>query len=975
MDRERVMETTRPSAPSLRQSVPGFHGGFVWKAGGIFIALLLAPLKAGEPVHVLIDRAMDAARTGPAVPAADDATFLRRATIVFTGMPPSADEARAFCKDNTPEKRTALINKLASGTPFFRHLAVQLDVMLMERRAEQHTIASHWRLWLEKSLEAGKPWDQLVKEILAADGSDEKTRAVARWLLERQSEPNLLTRDAGRLFLGRDMACAQCHDHPRIDDYLQRDYHGLFAFFGRTSLFQPDTNKPALVAEQAAGDAAFTSVFTKVSGTARPHLPGEKEIAEPVIPEDQQWTVAPNAKDKNLRPVPKYSRRAQLAENLVQNPAFRRNIGNRLWGLVMGRCLVEPPDLIHSGNPPAHPAVLNAAAEGIAAMKFDIRGFMRELALTKVFAQAFDPSPLTPDAQQSLAQRLPAMEAEATRLSDEASRLAVTFTEHTEAMEELQRSVEPVLSEWTKADTATATARKALDAALKAVEAAGAAKTAMTETLQALINAAQAAEKVCATAPQDKELAAALKTFKDKTAATQAALPNADKEIAAKHADAKTKEAAVTAAAQVSLTKKAPADAAKEKVAAAMQGVAGDDAAKQSARVAANEATLRVKEARAMLSYMTAANAAAPFLTVVETTANTLRTAETEVAAQENVMAGAKRDLPALEKAAKDAVVLASSAKAAADAAQAHLNALRDAAGKAVLAAQKLPGDKDIEGASKTLQTKSEAAVKEADAKVKACRDAESNAAKAGAPLSQLKEALAKAEAARTAAEQKLAPLKAAAAEAASRATGVRTALNEAQQKLVAVQTGACSVAGLTSLTPEQFCWSVLKATGAMDQMQEQSAKEWEAKNKPAEADKTDPAKQAARAAAIEQLTLDKIKPHQDQFVRLFGNSAGQPQSDFFATADQALYFENAGQLRSWTQPSGNNLAARLVKLKEPQAVAEELYLSTLTRMPDAGEVDDITSFLSSRPADQRNAAVSDAVWALVTSLEFRFRH
>jgi hypothetical protein len=975
MVREMKMETPRPRAAPRRSSVPGLRNPLMLKAGGLLVFLILSPLRAQEPVHVLIDKATDAARTGPAVPVADDATFQRRAALVFTGMPPSAEEARAFCKDTAPDKRTALVTRLSAAPAFTRHLAVQLDVMLMERRPEMHTKAADWRLWLEKSLETNKPWDQIVKEMLAADGSDANTRAVARWLLERQSEPNLLTRDAGRLFLGRDMACAQCHDHPRIDDYLQRDYHGLYAFFGRTSLFQPDPNKPAFVAEQAAGDAAFTSVFTKVSGNARPHLPGDRDIEEPAIPEDQQWTVAPNAKDKNVRPVPKYSRRTSFAGSMVKSSAFRRNIGNRLWGMVMGRCLVEPPDIMHSGNPPAHPAVLDAVADGIAAMKYDMRGFMRELALTKTFAQAFDPAPLPPDVQQSLAQKLPSLEAEAARLKEEASKLAVTFTEHTEAMEELQRSTEPVIAEWTKADAASAAAKSAHAAALAAVQKAEDAKKPLTETLRTLTEAAQAAEKVCAAAPQDKELAAALKTYKDKTAGTQSSSAAADKEIAAKQADAKTKEAAATAAAQTALSKKAPADEAKQKVATAMQNVAQDDKAKQAARVAANEAALRVKESQAMVAYVNAVAAATPLLAECEKQTAALRAAEKEIAPQEIALSHAKHSLSAAEQAAGDAAAQVTSAKKAAETAKARMEALRDASDKTVLAIQKLPGDKELEGAGKTLQTKFEAAAKESEAKAKSVTDAESASSKAAAKVTELKELFTKAEAARAAVEPKLAPFKAAVADAESKASTVRLALADARQALAAVQTGTSSVAGLTSLTPEQFCWSVFQATGIMDQMKEQSAKEWDAKNKPSDADKADPAKQAARAAGIDQLTFDKIKPHQDQFVRLFGNSAGQPQSDFFATADQALYFENAGQLRSWTYPSGDNLAGRLLKLKDPQAIAEELYLSTLTRMPDAEEVSDIARFFDSRPPDQRAAAASDAVWALVTSLEFRFRH
>ena len=138
---------------------------------------------------------------------------------------------------------------------------------------------------------------------------------------------------------------------------------------------------------------------------------------------------------------------------------------------------------------------------------------------------------------------------------------------------------------------------------------------------------------------------------------------------------------------------------------------------------------------------------------------------------------------------------------------------------------------------------------------------------------------------------------------------------------------------------------------------------------------KADATKQAARSAEIEELTRTKTKPHEDQFVRLFANSAGQPQNDFFATADQVLYFENAGSVRSWTQPSGNNLAARLAKLTDPAALTRELYLAVLTRVPSDDEAKDIASLLGSRPPEQRNTALSDAIWALLTSTEFRFRH
>jgi len=103
------------------------------------------------------------------------------------------------------------------------------DTMLMERRPDKHIKADAWRGYLRQSFAQNKPWDQIVTEILSADGADEKTRPAAKFLLDREMKTDAVTRDLGRMFLGRDLQCAQCHDHPNIEDYLQRHYYGISA--------------------------------------------------------------------------------------------------------------------------------------------------------------------------------------------------------------------------------------------------------------------------------------------------------------------------------------------------------------------------------------------------------------------------------------------------------------------------------------------------------------------------------------------------------------------------------------------------------------------------------------------------------------------------------------------------------------------------------------------------------------------------
>jgi hypothetical protein len=154
------------------------------------------------------------------------------------------------------------------------------DVMLMERRAEKNVKNDEWRKYLYDSIAANKPWNQLAKEVLGADGTDEKIRFATAFYFARDAEPNLLTRDVGRMFFGMDLQCAQCHDHPLIDTYYQSDYYGIYAFLNRGFLFT-DKDKKVFYAEKAEGHVSFTSVFTEEQDKTFPRLPGSRQERPP----------------------------------------------------------------------------------------------------------------------------------------------------------------------------------------------------------------------------------------------------------------------------------------------------------------------------------------------------------------------------------------------------------------------------------------------------------------------------------------------------------------------------------------------------------------------------------------------------------------------------------------------------------------------------------------------------------------------
>jgi hypothetical protein len=354
--------------------------------------LLSLPASAEQPLSDRIDALIAAGAPNSdklAAPVADDAEFLRRAYLDFTGSIPTVEQARTFLADKAADRRRKLIDSLLAGPEFARHFAQVLDVMLMERRLSKANLVAGWQDYLRDSVAGNKPWDQLCREILSSDGADPKTRPAARFLLDRDGEPHVLTRDVGRLLLGMDFQCAQCHDHPLVDDYKQELYYGLYAFLNRTSVVNDAKLKLIVLSEKADGEVTFQSVFdpNKVTKTSLPRVLERPALKDMMPAKGEEYTVKP---DKTVRGVPKYSRRARMGAEVARadSDAFTQNIANRLWAMLMGQGIIHPLEMRHSRNPPSHPELLKMLGDQLAAHKFDLRYLLREMALSKTYQRS-----------------------------------------------------------------------------------------------------------------------------------------------------------------------------------------------------------------------------------------------------------------------------------------------------------------------------------------------------------------------------------------------------------------------------------------------------------------------------------------------------------------------------------------------------------------------------------------------------------
>jgi hypothetical protein len=340
--------------------------------------ILLLTLHA-EPLHRQIDSLL-AAPGKKASPLADDGEFLRRASLDLAGTLPTSRAARAFLTSREADKRRKLIDGLLASPEHPRRMASLFHVQLMERLGDDDA----WLTFLHDAFAKRRPWDEAARDILTAQAG------ASFWLVKRLENYGQnpvdypgLARDVGRLFLGKDLRCAQCHDHLFIDDYKQADFQGLFAFVQPAYLNGKEVRERLVTAR-----TEFTSVFgTKGRQQTGPRVPGGKEVMVPAFEKGKEWLTPPDPR-KRIPGVPRFSPLAEMAREVTASPLFARNLANRLWWAMMGRGLIHPLDLDHTGNPPSHPELLGLLARHLAESKFDVRSLIREIALTDAYQRS-----------------------------------------------------------------------------------------------------------------------------------------------------------------------------------------------------------------------------------------------------------------------------------------------------------------------------------------------------------------------------------------------------------------------------------------------------------------------------------------------------------------------------------------------------------------------------------------------------------
>ena len=291
----------------------------------------------------------------------NDATFLRRVTLDIAGRLPSGEEAKGFLHDDDPQKRAKWIDRLLRSPSYADYFANKWTALLKNRRDDASDITSNFAFhaWVRDSLLANVPYDQLVKELLAATGTVIANPAVA-WY-KRVKEPKQQMEDVAQLFLGVRMQCAQCHHHP-FERWSQDDYYGLSAFFTRVG------RKPTGIQGE---DLIFHN-----RGTAEAKNIKTGKMIPPAALGDLVGNIAPDDD-------PRLTLSQWLSDK--NNPFFAKALVNRYWKHFFKRGLIEPEDDIRDTNPPTNPALLAALEDHFLSSGFDLKELIRAITNSRAY--------------------------------------------------------------------------------------------------------------------------------------------------------------------------------------------------------------------------------------------------------------------------------------------------------------------------------------------------------------------------------------------------------------------------------------------------------------------------------------------------------------------------------------------------------------------------------------------------------------
>jgi hypothetical protein len=323
-----------------------------------------------------------------------DQEFLRRVYLDLCGILPSPEEVEKFLADSQNDKRTRLIDSLLERPEFADFWTHKwLDLLRCNRLNIQIKGSNLYRHWLHDHIARNTPWNQVVRQLLAAKGSTFANPPANYYRGIYNNKAPLAVRDAqslaestAQLFLGIRLQCAQCHNHP-FERWTQDDYYHMAAWFPRVKA-KADPLQP--------GGAARPYPWMLREDAVVIYSARAGEVTQPRTGK----VMAPKVLGMPAPEIPPGKDRREVLADLVtaaDSPFFARATVNRLWFHLLGKGIVDPPDDFRDSNPPANEALLDALAKDFVERKFDVKYVIRTIVNSRTYQLSSHANPSNQD--------------------------------------------------------------------------------------------------------------------------------------------------------------------------------------------------------------------------------------------------------------------------------------------------------------------------------------------------------------------------------------------------------------------------------------------------------------------------------------------------------------------------------------------------------------------------------------------------
>ncbi len=340
-------------------------------------------------------------------PLASDEQFIRRVYLDLVGRIPTREETLAFLGNSSAAKRGEVIDQLVKSDGFTSRMYNYFSDMLRVADDAQKAKFFTYEEWLKEQLAQNRPWNEVVRDMMVADGKLLENGAAGYLLRDRGMRLDNLSLTLST-FLGANVSCAQCHDHP-FADWTQRQFYEMAAFFGASEVGQRNRQGAVLRdLREELGQQAFAQarrlfdVNSLAIQDAKDNdlvLPSDYKYkdgkpGDPVLPKLVMW----NKDDYRLRCYQKAKDALEKAEDDSQlrevfahwmtspdHPRFAMTIANRLWRLMFGVGIKEPITDLDDPSAASNPLLLQHIANEMVRLKFDLRAFMRLLCNTQTY--------------------------------------------------------------------------------------------------------------------------------------------------------------------------------------------------------------------------------------------------------------------------------------------------------------------------------------------------------------------------------------------------------------------------------------------------------------------------------------------------------------------------------------------------------------------------------------------------------------